>query len=100
MSFDYNSNKWRTKRKKILRLDKYRCQIMKMFGKTKEATIVHHIYPVKDYPQYAYETWNLISVSAEGHNKLEKRSTGELTALGKALKEKTKPGIDFRSPLK
>lgn len=94
--FDYNTTKWRKKAKRILRLDGYICQIAKMFGITKEAEVVHHIYPAKEYPQYAFESWNLISVSKKMHNKLENRTTGELTELGKALKERTIPGVDWR----
>lgn len=58
--------------------------------------MVHHIYPAKDYPEYAWEDWNLISVSLATHNKLENRETGELTKLGQALKERTMPGVDWR----
>lgn len=93
---DYNCAKWKKKRQHILRLDGYVCQIMKRYGKIKPATIVHHIYPAKKFPQYQYCDWNLISVSDEGHNKLENRKTGELTELGKELMRRTKPGQDWR----
>lgn len=94
--FDYHNNKWKKKRIRILKLDGYKCQIAKWFGRTEEANTVHHIYPVKDYPEYAYCNWNLISVSQASHNKLENRKTGELLPLGKWLKDKTIPGIDWR----
>ena len=54
-----------------------------------EANTVHHIFPRQKYPQYAWCDWNLISVSAANHNKLENRATGELTEDGRALMEKT-----------
>ena len=63
---------------------------------TEEANTVHHIYPADKYPEYAWCDWNLISVSQAGHNKLENRLTGELTALGKQLMEQTRPGVDWR----
>lgn len=94
--FDYNATRWRKKAKRVLRLDGYICQVAKMYGRTEEATTVHHIYPAREYPHWAFETWNLISVSAASHNKLENRKTGELTELGKALQERTIPGIDWR----
>lgn len=93
---DYSSVKWKKKRKRILKLDKYLCQVSLWYGKREAANTVHHIYPVKDYPEYAWCDWNLISVSQAGHNKLENRTTGELTPLGKSLMHRTKPFVDWR----
>lgn len=94
--FDYYGEKWKKKRLKILRKDKYICQIAKRYGRTEEAAVVHHIYPADKYPEYAWEDWNLISVSIATHNKLENRKTGELTELGLQLQRRTKPGVDWR----
>ncbi len=77
-------------------MDKYVCQIDKMFGRASEANTVHHIYPADEYPEYAWCDWNLISVSLASHNRLENRSTGELTKLGQQLMERTVPRIDWR----
>lgn len=93
---DYGSSKWKKKRIKILRLDGYRDVIASRYGRTEEATTVHHIYPSDAYPEYAWEDWNLISVSQGTHNKLENRVTGELTEEGKRLMRKTVPGINWR----
>lgn len=93
---DYQSAKWKKKRKKILRMDGYICQIAKRYGRTEEATVVHHIYPADEYPEYAWCDWNLISVSLATHNKLENRETGELTKMGMELQRRTVPGIDWR----
>lgn len=93
---DYQSAKWKKKRLYILRKDGYLCQIAKRYGKTEEATVVHHIYPVEEYPQWQWADWNLISVSQAAHNRLENRKTGELTDLGLNLQRKTKPGVDWR----
>lgn len=94
--FDYYGKKWKKKRLHILRMDGYKCQIAKRYGRTEEATVVHHIYPADTYPEYAWCDWNLISVSLASHNKLENRKTGELTELGKQLMRRTKPGVDWR----
>lgn len=94
--FDYYGSRWKKKRKRILGLDGYICQIGKMFGKIEEANTVHHIYPADEYPEYAWCDWNLISVSLAGHNRLENRQTRELTELGRWLMEKTIPGEDWR----
>lgn len=93
---DYSGSKWKKKRKKILRMDRYVCRVAQMYGRREEADTVHHIYPADEYPEYAWCDWNLISVSRANHNKLENRLTGELTQLGRQLKERTKPGIDWR----
>ena len=54
-------------------------------------------YPADEYPQWAWEDWNLISVSLATHkNKLENRKTGELTEEGLRLQKVVKPGTDWR----
>lgn len=98
--FDYGGTKWKKKRLHILRLDGYRDRIAAMYGRAEEATIVHHIYPADTYPAYAMCDWNLISVSMRTHNMLENRKTGELTQMGRALMERTKPGEDWRKKWK
>lgn len=94
--FDYHNQKWKKKRERILRLDGYKDRVAAMYGRTMEANTVHHIYPADAYPEYAWCEWNLISVSQASHNKLENRTTRELTRLGRQLMENTKPGIDWR----
>lgn len=87
----YKDRKWELKREKILKRDKYQCQYSKRYGKDIDADTVHHIYPVEDYPQYAFCDWNLISLSNSMHNKMHDRVTGKLTELGEELKRKTIP---------
>ena len=94
--FPYGSAKWKKKRQHILRLDGYKDVLAARYGRAEPATIVHHIYPAALYPEYAYCDWNLISVSAGTHNKLENRVTGELTEFGRRLMQKTEPGKDWR----
>ncbi|MFR5876335.1 MAG: hypothetical protein ACLUFN_07585 [Eubacterium sp.] len=93
---DYGKSKWKKKRLKILRLDGYKDKVAEMFGRAEEAVIVHHIYPSEKYPQWAYEDWNLISVSTSTHNKLENRRTGKLTELGEWLQKQIKPYDNWR----
>lgn len=94
--FDYYGEKWKKKRKHVLRLDGFVCQIAKRYGRTEEATVVHHIYPADEYPEWAWEDWNLISVSLATHNKLENRKSGELTEMGISLQRRTVPGENWR----
>ena len=95
--FDYQGSKWKKKRKRILRMDGYVDQVLKRYGKIEAATVVHHIYPAEEYPEWAWEDWNLISVSLATHNRLENRNTGELTKEGVALQRRTTPGADWRN---
>ena len=94
--FDYYGTRWKKKRKHVLRLDGYMDRVSARYGRIEEATVVHHIYPADQYPEWAWEDWNLISVSLATHNKLENRKTGELTELGIKLQRLTTAGEDWR----
>ena len=89
--FNIHSDKWRKLRASILKRDGYMCQHFKRYGERVDATRVHHIYPVKDYPEYAWCKWNLISLSAKAHELMHIRETGELSEIGKALQRRTPP---------
>lgn len=88
--FDYNSNKWKRLARAVMRRDGYMCQLSKRYGKGVPAEVVHHIYPVDEYPEYAYEPWNLIALSRKMHNTLHDRNTDALTAEGVALMRRTR----------
>lgn len=88
---DYNSKRWELKREHILKRDKYLCQESKRYGKRIEAETVHHIWPVSEYPEYAWSDWNLISLASKVHNKMHDRVTNKLTELGEALRMRTPP---------
>ena len=93
--FSYDAARWHSLRDRVLRRDGYQCQLSKRYGKLRQAELVHHIFPVADYPQYAYCPWNLISLSRDMHNKLHNRETDALTAMGIDLMRRTarKQGI-------
>lgn len=91
--FNYKSARWQKKRAHILKRDGYMCQYFKRYGRHVEATRVHHIYPTRDYPELAWQDWNLISLSASAHELMHDRDTGELSQLGEQLKSRTtRPG--------
>lgn len=96
MGFDYHGRRWEQKRKRILRMDGYLDRVAIRYGRTLPGEIVHHIYPVRDYPQYAYEDWNLISVSRSTHHRLHRSEDDSLTDEGIALMRRTIPGKDWR----
>lgn len=86
----YKTRKWRSKATRIKRRDGYECQESKRYGMPEEAEVVHHIYPREEYPELAYSSWNLISLSNKNHNKMHDRVTNELTELGKQWQRRRK----------
>ena len=90
MAYDfYADDKWKHKRLSVLKRDGYQDQVEKRYGKTCDATIVHHIFPLDEYPEYKLADWNLISVSMATHNRLHDRETDELTEMGVELLRRT-----------
>lgn len=84
-TFNYFSPQWKRLATAVMRRDGYKCQLSKRYGKAVPAEVVHHIYPVDEYPEYAYCAWNLISLSRAAHNRLHDRNTNALTHEGIAL---------------
>ena len=84
----YDSKKWIEKKRRIMRRDGYMCQVSKRYGKMIPAELVHHIFPLDEFPEYALEDWNLISVSWKVHNALHDRQTNRLTEEGRQLLER------------
>lgn len=96
----YENPKWEQKRISILRRDKYQCQISKRYGLMREATIVHHIFPLDEFPEYGFEDWNLISLSLVQHNKMHDRMTNRLTEEGAELLRRTARRNNIQVPEK
>ncbi|MCI8374848.1 MAG: HNH endonuclease [Lachnospiraceae bacterium] len=67
--FDYKSSRWKRKREHILKRDSYICQWCKRYGKIVDASTVHHVKHVDEYPELAFEDDNLISLCTGCHNK-------------------------------
>ena len=92
MSWDgYRTERWKRLREKILRRDGYRCRESARYGLSVEATTVHHIWPVDDFPQWAWEPWNLISLSGKAHREMHDVSTGALTSRGESWRRRSPP---------
>ena len=81
----YNEKQWRRLRERALKRDGYLDQIEKRYGRYKQAEVVHHIFPVDQYPEYQYSLWNLISLTRATHNRMHVRDTQELTKEGRDL---------------
>lgn len=91
---DYKDPRWKRLRKRILNRDKFRCRENARYGRNVDATMVHHIWPADEFPQYAWCEWNLISLSTDAHNAMHDRKTKKLTKLGEAWRERTAPPPD------
>ena len=60
---DYNSRRWAAKRSSILKRDRYRCRECRRFGEAVDASVVHHVWPVENWPEYAWYA----SAHRQGH---------------------------------
>ena len=74
--------RWERLREFILARDQYLDQEAKRYGKRMEAQVVHHIFPREYFPQYAFDEWNLISLSNKTHDEMHDRLSHKLTAKG------------------
>lgn len=63
----YHTPAWRRARLLALQRDHYLCQECLRQGKVTHATEVHHIKPLKDYPELGLEVSNLESLCWQCH---------------------------------
>lgn len=87
----YRTRRWAKLRESTLRRDGYLCREAARYGKRVEATTVHHAWPVEEYPEYAWEPWNLISLSQGAHNEMHDRERNRLTDKGESWRRRTIP---------
>ena len=85
----YKTHRWEQLRLRILRRDEYKDQLAARYGRNVPAETVHHIFPREEFPQYQWETWNLISLSNRTHNGMHDRATDGLTGEGIELLRRT-----------
>ena len=79
----YGSADWRDVREQALKRDRYECQFYNGNFTQREqkpdrlrlvkATTVHHIKPIKQFPELALDLNNLVSLSHEAHEIIEGR---------------------------
>lgn len=82
----YDSAKWKRVRARILRRDAYSDQLSKRYSLIPlEASMVHHIFPREQFPEWQYESWNLISLNDKTHRKLHDKTNNKLTEQGYEL---------------
>lgn len=81
----YRSMRWRRLREAVLRRDGYLCQWERRYGRRVEADTVHHVFPREEFPEYQWESWNLVALCGRAHDRMHDRVTGALTEKGRAL---------------
>jgi 5-methylcytosine-specific restriction enzyme A len=86
----YNSKQWKRKRQVVLKRDEYKCRECKRYGKGTPAKVVHHIFPLEDYPEHKLNSNNLISLCNACHEQMYDR-------VNKVMKEK---GIQWMERMK
>jgi len=85
----YDTRRWRHLRGVILRRDGYMCQQARRYGRRVAADTVHHVFPRELFPEYQWESWNLVSLCRAEHDAMHDRNTGDLTDAGVALLRRT-----------
>jgi 5-methylcytosine-specific restriction endonuclease McrA len=85
----YSSREWRKVRAYVMARDDYLCQLSLRDKRIVKADLVHHIFPLENYPELALSPSNLIALSHEQHNLLHSND-GMLTDKGKELMEETR----------
>lgn len=88
---DYKSHRWSHLRQHILTRDRFQCRECGRFGRTVQASVVHHVYPADEYPQYAWCGWNLVSLCPGCHNAMHDRDSGALSTVGLAWRRRISP---------
>ncbi len=81
----YQLRRWDRLRAAVLRRDGYMCQDAKRYGLRVEANTVHHVFPRELFPEYQWEPWNLVSLSAEAHDRMHDRTGRDLSVEGREL---------------
>jgi len=85
----YDGWAWRHKRRYILQRDKYLCQRCLRSGVLTPATLVHHIKPLEDHPEYSLDDKNLVSLCNTCHEQVHVRATGHY----RVKEAKAPPGV-------
>lgn len=81
----YLTTRWKHLREAVLRRDQYICQECKRYGKRREAALVHHAVPRRNFPELEWSPWNLISLCPICHEKMHLRASEDLSLTGIAL---------------
>lgn len=76
------TKKWEKFRDKILRKYNYLCQESLRYGISEPAEMVHHIFPVSEYPELEFQEWNCLPLTNKRHNTFHDRTNDKVIGQG------------------
>lgn len=82
--------KWKKFAERTKRKYSYLCQESLRFGERVEAEMIHHIFPVDNFPELEFVSWNVIPVTFKKHETFHDRTNDEITKIGKIWQRKRK----------
>ena len=84
------TRKWEKFRDKILRKYNYLCQESLRYGISEPAEMVHHIFPVSEYPELEFQEWNCLPLTNKRHNTFHDRKNDKVIGQGIFWQKKRK----------
>ncbi len=93
------SSRWEKFRSRTLKRDKYLCQESLRYGVEVQAEMVHHIYPVSEYPELEFTSWNVISLTNKIHGTFHDRKNDKVIGQGLYWQRKRKKSLNNSSNL-
>lgn len=78
----YKTKKWQRTREIVLRKNDYLCRESKQYGKHVQAEVIHHIFPLEEYPELAFVHWNLLPTTNAIHNTFHDRENNQIIGRG------------------
>lgn len=69
----YNSKAWRRLSHRVIREEHGECRLCRSEHRLTRAVLVHHIQPLREHPELAYERSNLMPLCHDCHERLHER---------------------------
>lgn len=94
------TKKWDKFRDRVLREHNYLCQESLRYGISTPAEMVHHIYPVSQYPELEFVRWNCLPLTNKRHNTFHDRNNDKVIGNGIYWQKKRKKEFQefYKSP--
>lgn len=84
------TKKWEKFRDKMMRKSDYLCQESLRYGLSVQAEMIHHIFPVSEYPELEFVEWNCLALTNRKHNTFHDRVNDKVVAQGIYWQKKRK----------
>lgn len=94
------SKKWEKFRDRIMRKYDYLCQESLRYGISTQAEMVHHIFPVSEYPELEFVEWNCLPLTNKKHNTFHDRVNDKVINQGLYWQKKRKKDFEdfYKAP--